>query len=158
MGSRYIWHGNSIKNILLVLLLPLAVLADDVVFERARLRLAKKEIAVELAKSPQQQARGLMFRKSLPQDTGMLFIYNEEQRLSFWMKNTFIPLSIGFFDKNQTLVDVQEMEPVKSEVQSRIPTYQSLKPAKYALEMPPGWFKKNKIRLGERFLWLENKH
>jgi uncharacterized membrane protein (UPF0127 family) len=127
------------------------VFADDIVFEKAHLSIAKKRITVELAKSPEQQARGLMFRKDLAQDTGMLFIYSEEQRMSFWMKNTFIPLSIGFFDKNQILVDVQEMEPVKSEMQSRIPSYQSLKPAKYALEMPAGWFRKNKIRLGERF-------
>jgi uncharacterized membrane protein (UPF0127 family) len=140
-----------------VLFLPVVVLANNVVFGWARLRLAKKEILVEVARTPEEQARGLMFRKNLPNDMGMLFIYSEEQRLSFWMKNTFIPLSIGFFDKNQALVDVQEMEPVKSEMQSRIPTYQSVKPAKYALEMPPGWFKKNKIRLGDRFLMLENK-
>jgi uncharacterized membrane protein (UPF0127 family) len=127
------------------------------VFEKTQLKLANKTISVELAKSPQQQARGLMFRKGLAQDTGMLFIYDQEQRLSFWMKNTFIPLSIGFFDKNQALVDVQEMQPVKSEIQTRVPTYQSLKPAKFALEMPPGWFRKNKIRLGERFELLESK-
>lgn len=86
----------------------------------------------------------------------MLFVYDKQQVLSFWMKNTFIPLSIGFFDRNKKLVDIQDMEPMKSIMQEPQISYQSKFPAKYALEMNKGWFKKNQIKLGTRFKFVSS--
>jgi uncharacterized protein len=80
----------------------------------------------------------------------MLFIFDSELPLSFWMKNTYIDLSIGFFDKNRTLVDVQEMKRTYS-MTVNFPSYVTKKPAQYALEMNSGWFSANKVKLGSRF-------
>ena len=88
--------------------------------------------------------------KSLPEDKGMLFIFEHEHSLGFWMKNTLIPLSIGFFDAKQRLIDIQEMKPASSLMEREVPTYQSSGPALYALEMNEGWFKKHKIKVGAR--------
>lgn len=67
------------------------------------------------------------------------------------MKNTFIPLSIGFFNSKKVLVDIQDMEPAKSEMDQNPKSYLSRSPAQYALEVNQGWFQKNKIKLGDRF-------
>jgi len=117
--------------------------------------LGNKRLQVEVVESEEERAKGLMFRKSMPSQHGMLFVFESESRLSFWMKNTFIPLSIGFFDKDKRLVDIQDMEPMRSEMQSEFPSYVSRRPAKYALEVNRGWFQRNGIKEGAAFR-LEN--
>jgi uncharacterized membrane protein (UPF0127 family) len=95
---------------------------------------------VELAVTPEQRQKGLMYRKSLPENEGMLFVFPEEAIQNFWMKNTYIPLDVAFFDKDGYLIEYQSMEP-NSEI-----IHQSSEPAKYALEMNQGWFKKQNIK------------
>jgi hypothetical protein len=121
----------------------------DISFEKEKISLNGKIITVEIAKSGAQHERGLMYRKSLPENEGMLFIFAEEDTRYFWMKNTYIDLSIGYFDKEKVLVDVQEMK-ATSALEVRPPSYPSAKPAMYALEMKKGWFSKNKIKIGQR--------
>ena len=108
------------------------------------------KLSVEMAKNSEQQQKGLMYRKQMPANHGMLFVFDNEEVRNFWMKNTFIPLSIGFFNTKKELIDIQDMTPVVSEMQTDIPSYQSTGPAKYALEVNLGWFKKNKVRLGNK--------
>jgi uncharacterized membrane protein (UPF0127 family) len=147
---------NYLKSLSMVLFLifPLGGFAETaepkVIFKKEQIKLGGKTITVEVAETDEQRARGLMYRESLPANGGMIFIFNQEQTLTFWMKNTYIDLSIGFFDKNQTLVDMQEMKKT-SVVATDIPTYTSKKPALYALEMNKGWFSQNKIKIGTRF-------
>lgn len=117
-------------------------------FARVTIKLGSKKLNVELADTEDLRNQGLMFRRELAQDAGMLFVFRHEQVLSFWMKNTFIPLSIGFFNKEKVLIDIHEMEPVKSVLESPKKSYTSKGPAQYALEMNRGWFAKNKIDLG----------
>ncbi len=118
------------------------------------IKVGSQSLKVEVADSAEESARGLMERKSLGADEGMLFVFDGEEVRTFWMKNTYIPLSIGFFDSKKKLVDIQDMVPVKSAVE--IPsTYQSTKPAKYALEVNQGWFKKHKVALGSRLSYSE---
>lgn len=124
--------------------------AKEITFEKEKIKLNGKTLTVEIAESPAQHERGLMFRKSLPKDQGMLFIFAYEDFRYFWMKNTLIDLSIGYFDKNKTLVDIQEMR-APSAIETRPPSYPSAKPAMYALEMNKGWFAKNKIKIGHKF-------
>lgn len=112
-------------------------------------RIAGKNIRVEIAQTEQQRSKGLMFRKKLDPNSGMLFVFEVEKPLSFWMKNTLIPLSIGFFNSEKILVHKTEMVPA-SAIDLNIPTYSSQVPARYALEMPAGWFEKNKIKLGSK--------
>ena len=107
------------------------------------LTLKEKKIRVEVARTEREKAKGLMFRESLGKDEGMLFIYDREEMLSFWMKNTRIPLSIAFIDQQGRIVDIQDMEPFS--LRTRV----SARPAQYALEVNQGWFKKNGIDVGD---------
>lgn len=111
---------------------------------QAGLRVAGISITAEIADDPATRSRGLMGRDSLPQDHGMLFVYSEEQVLSFWMRNTQIPLDIAFIDGNGVIVDIQGMEP--HDEQSRL----SRQPAMYALEMSRGWFEEHGVKVGDR--------
>lgn len=120
-------------------------------FEKKDLSLGTTKLRVEIADSPEKLGRGLMYRKTLGENEGMLFIFPKEETQSFWMKNTFVPLSIGFFDANKKLVEFFDMDPVKSEMEMNPPTYQSKASAMYALEVPKGWFQKHKIPLGTVF-------
>jgi uncharacterized protein len=111
-----------------------------------------KTLKVEMALSPVQKEKGLMWRKHLPEGEGMLFKFEPPQRLSFWMKNTLIPLSIGFFREDRSLIEILDMEPAHGPVREELlPRYMSTEPAMYAIEVPVGWFKKNKINPGMKF-------
>lgn len=125
--------------------------ANNLKFEKRKLQIAGQLLNVEIADNPEKSAQGLMYRKELKDGDGMLFIFPDEQIRSFWMKNTFIPLSIGYFNSKKELIDIQDMEPAGSEMQTQLPTYVSKGPAKYALEVPKGWFSKHKILLKQKF-------
>jgi uncharacterized protein len=101
---------------------------------------------VEVADDPAEQAKGLMYRKTLGENRGMLFVYPEERELSFWMKNTLIPLSIAFIDSKRRIIDIQDMKPLDD----RPPHYVSSEPAQYALEVNRGFFEKRGVKVGDR--------
>lgn len=107
-------------------------------------RFGEVALQVELARSDQEQQKGLMFRKSMPADQGMLFVFEKEQRLGFWMKNTYLPLSIAFLNSEFEIVDIQDMMPLDEN------THVSVSPALYALEMNQGWFRQHKIEVGAK--------
>ncbi len=126
-----------------------AVAADESVsFKKKIAKIGTKTITVEIAETSKQLEHGLMYRKKMGADSGMLFIFPDEQTRMFWMKNTLIDLSIGYFNKQKKLVDIQEMKASTSLMQQDLPGYASKNPAMFALEMNKGWFKKNKIELG----------
>ena len=102
---------------------------------------------VEIADDDFERARGLMYRTALVEKRGMLFVYEEEQqKLSFWMKNTLIPLSIAFMDTEGRIVDIQDMEPLDDDP----PSYVSAEPAQYALEVNQGFFEERGVEVGDR--------
>ncbi|MBO9665745.1 MAG: DUF192 domain-containing protein [Bdellovibrio sp.] len=119
-------------------------------FPKKKIVLGNKTLTVEVATTPEQQERGLMFRESLGENDGMLFVFKNEETRFFWMKNTLIDLAIGYFNKSGNLIDVQEMKSGKGLADSMLPSYASAQPAKYALEMNKGWFDRNKIKLGTK--------
>lgn len=119
-------------------------------YELAKFKIGKTELSAYVADDDQRRAQGLMFIEKLPADTGMLFVFERQEFLGFWMKNTLIPLAIGYFDKDGVLVDVQEMSVADSLMQASPPTYQSKSPALFALEMTKGWFDKKGIKPGSR--------
>lgn len=133
-------------------LLHLAADARDLdkLYKKEKFKLGARTLEVYMADTDVLRADGLMFITKLPQETGMLFVFEQEQPLSFWMKNTMIPLAIGFLDAKGVLVDIQEMTPASSMVTLDIPTYHSRKPARFALEMNKGWFAKNGVKIGAK--------
>ncbi|HUO44331.1 MAG TPA: DUF192 domain-containing protein [Burkholderiales bacterium] len=99
-------------------------------------------LTVEVASRPQQLERGLMYRRMLPENRGMLFVFDAPQALNFWMKNTYLPLSIAFIGANGVIVNIDDMKPQTTRIHS------SSAPAKFALEVNQGWFRRNHIEPG----------
>lgn len=134
---------------------------------------------VEIADTPEERERGLMFREKLEEGHGMLFVFEEEAPRGFWMKNTKIPLDIVFFDREKTVVSfVENMKPCSERTTrgtsagarqrgadgtyaqaeliqntAKCPTYDSEKPAMYALELKKGMVEKYGIKAGDNGKW-----
>lgn len=96
-----------------------------------------------MAKTPEERSRGLMGRRYLGRDEGMLFIFETEDYHGFWMKDTLIPLSIAFIDRKCQIIGIMDMTPLS--LKSHFPP----KPSLYALEMNQGWFFSNGINIGD---------
>ena len=103
-------------------------------------------VQVEVADDTDEMQKGLMGRTALAEDAGMLFVYPEERELSFWMKDTLIPLSIAFMDAEGRIVDLQDMKALDDEP----PHYTSAEPARYALEVNKGFFDERGVEVGDR--------
>lgn len=138
---------------IVVLILAVFILANYLVNSRQEAQntrtilLGNKEVKVEIADEPYEHARGLMFRKSLGQNEGMLFIFSDEEYRTFWMKNTLIPLDLIFIDSNLEIVDIkQDFQPCEQEP---CETYTSLGPALYVLEVNAGFAERNGIKAGD---------
>ncbi|KAF7600778.1 MAG: hypothetical protein CGU28_11195 [Candidatus Dactylopiibacterium carminicum] len=91
-------------------------------------------VQAEVADTQGSRARGLMYRRTLPAHTGMLFVFEQPAEQCFWMKNTLLPLSIAFIDDAGHIVNVEDMQPMTET------SHCSAKPVRYALEMNQGWF------------------
>lgn len=105
-------------------------------------------VTAEVAATPEQRQTGLMFRFSLPADRGMLFVFDRPQPLGFWMKNTYIPLSIAYLDEAGRILNVEDMAPHDER------SHPSRGPALYALEMRKGWFAERGLGPGTRVTGL----
>ena len=103
-----------------------------------------EKITAELAITPAQHQRGFMERKLIPEGTGMIFLYKEDTKLRFWMKNTPHPLSIAFIDSSGIIKEIYDMVPYSLE------TIESTYSVRYALEVPQGMFKRMDIKEGDK--------
>ena len=108
------------------------------------------KLLVEIAKTETTRENGLMKRKYLPANQGMLFEFNKIQYLNFWMKNTLIPLDILFINDHWQIVDIKTMQPC---VQSPCAIYSSALPAKYALELNAGFTQQHSVVVGNSLNW-----
>lgn len=117
-----------------------------------QIRIGDEILTVEIADTHESRANGLMGRTELPEGEGMLFVYDKPQRLVLWMKNTYVPLSIAFFDEDKSLMNILDMDPPIGKTLIR---YRSTAPALYALEVPQGWFENHKIDVGAKFSFLD---
>jgi uncharacterized protein len=100
-------------------------------------------IKAEIAKTQEERSTGLMYRKSLQDGEGMLFVFDRDEILSFWMKNTLIPLSIAFIAYDGKIIDIKDMYPNDTN------SVKSSRSARYALEVPQGWFSKVGVNVGD---------
>lgn len=98
----------------------------------------------EIASTQEERNFGFMERKKIPDGTGMLFIFEFDQKLSFWMKNTPHPLSIAYIDSNGIIREIYDMTPFS------LSSIESTVSVRYALEVPQGWFLKNNITPGDK--------
>ncbi|MCJ8275551.1 MAG: DUF192 domain-containing protein [Bdellovibrionales bacterium] len=137
----------------LLLILFVSFQSQGLEFKKQKLRFENgKTLEVEVAESHEQRAQGLMNRTSLGENKGMLFIFDFPQHLSFWMKDTFIPLSIAYFDKEKSLKETYDMkEQNMMEKVQDTRGYPSQCQCVYALEVNQGWFQKNNIKKGMKF-------
>ena len=115
-------------------------------FELPKVRTSIKgnELTIELATTPETRSCGLSRRENLPANRGMLFVYAEPEILTFWMKDTRIPLSIAFIAADGRIVSIQKMNPLPITT-----VYASPIPALSALEVNQGWFEENGVHTGD---------
>ncbi|NDE91687.1 MAG: hypothetical protein EB059_11250, partial [Alphaproteobacteria bacterium] len=112
-------------------------------FAEAKITVGRHELRVQLAQTPQQCERGLMSRDSLTPWDGMVFIFDNPQPVAFWMKDTKIPLEVGFFDDGGVLQEIYALKPL-----DLTPIRSKADNIKYALELPAGGFVGRGLRIG----------
>lgn len=101
-------------------------------------------LRAELANSEESRRTGLMHRRSMAENQGMLFVYEQPGLHAMWMKNTLIPLSVAFLDRDGRIINIEDMEP------QTLDAHGATAEASYSLEMNQGWFAKRGIRPGDR--------
>ena len=112
------------------------------------IKVGSHPLRVELAVTDEERSRGLMFRKSLGKDDGMLFVFDELGYHSMWMKDTLIPLSVAFLDGEGRILNIADMEP------QTLDTHSAAGPARYAIEANKGWFAEKKVKPGDKVTGL----
>jgi len=121
----------------------LAQAAED--FDTKFVIIDQNKLYVQVAQTPIQREKGLMNRQRLKPYDGMLFVFESPQRVTFWMKDTTIPLVVGFFDHNGVLLETHDMLPL-----SNTPITSFSNDILYALELPAGGFAKHNIHIGQK--------
>ncbi len=145
---RLVLRPASLMPIVLMLLIAgnqLLAAAPPAEGTQYPIELGKWTVDAEIAATPAVRAHGLMFRRAMAEDAGMLFVFDRPRPLSFWMRNTSIPLDIGFFDANGVLLEIHALYPLDERGVSS--THGDLL---YALEMNQGWFERHDVKPGDR--------
>ena len=145
MNAGTFWRGCA------MLLLAVWAIRAGAQLPETALDIGGHKLTVEIASRPEQLERGLMFRRALPEDRGMLFVFAAPQILRFWMKNTYLPLSIAFIDADGVIVNITDMKPQTENI------HRSAAPAKFALEVNQGWFRRHGVAAGARIDGLSQK-
>jgi uncharacterized membrane protein (UPF0127 family) len=112
-----------------------------------------KKLNIEIADTPAKRTKGLMFRDSLEDDSGMLFIFPSSAKYTLWMANTYIPLDMVWIDKNKSVVYMEENVPPCTEAQNikeKCKRYTPDTPAKYILELNAGKASELNVKIGDK--------
>jgi uncharacterized protein len=160
VGVRIIYGSNNVH--LMILVKPLATLTATLLswllaahvahaqsgpqprLQTIELTVGMHVIRAELAVTPEQQQIGMMFRRSMGTNEGMLFINDEPGVRCFWMRNTLVPLTAAFIADDGTIVNLADMKPQTDD------SHCSAKPVRYVLEMNQGWFAKRGFKAGTK--------
>jgi uncharacterized protein len=111
---------------------------------RIKLSAGIYQLDVQVAQTPNQREIGLMFRTEMPQQEGMLFVFEQPSKLCFWMKNTVLPLTAAFIADDGSIVNLADMKPQTTD------SHCATRAVRYVLEMNQGWFSKRGIKAGSR--------
>jgi uncharacterized membrane protein (UPF0127 family) len=130
---------------LLLAALPAVVQAQQTIQLTAGMHLIRAEVAADTP----TRSRGLMFRKALAPNAGMVFVFEDASLHCMWMKNTYVALSVAFLDEQGTIINIEDMAPQTED------SHCAKKPARYALEMDRGWFASRGIKPGTKLGGIE---
>ena len=131
-----------IRHSLATVMLALSAAAPAQRLPEIALTVNGHKLTAEVAHTDPERAQGLMHRRMLPENRGMLFVFTTTAHHAMWMMNTYIPLSVAFIDERGVIINIEDMKPHTQD------THPAAKPAKYALEMNQGWFGKRGIKPG----------
>lgn len=138
------------RGFFLALLFALSTAAACAELPQAVLAIGQHKLTAEVANTDATRTTGLMHRRMLPENRGMLFVFSDVAMHGMWMMNTHLPLSVAFLDTQGVIINIADMTPHTQD------SHNTARPAKYALEMNQGWFKKRGIKPGDRVEGLEN--
>lgn len=137
------------KRLLLMFTLCLVTFTARAAMPQIELTINKHVLTAEVADNDANRTQGLMHRRMLPENRGMLFVFPNIAFHGMWMMNTHIPLSVAFIDDAGVIINIEDMQPHTRDAHS------AAKPARYALEMNLGWFRKRGIKPGSRIEGLD---
>ena len=137
------------KHLLAALLLCVSSSLAQADLPEVPLAIGGHKLTAEVASTDAQRSTGLMHRRMLPENRGMLFIFPDVAMHGMWMMNTFVPLSVAFLDREGRIINIEDMQPQTQN------SHTAAKPAKYALEMNLGWFAKRGIKPGAKVEGIE---
>lgn len=140
---------RTARSVAFLALLWLAAAAAAQQLPEIALAVNGHKLMAEVASTDPARMQGLMYRRIMPEDRGMLFVFPDAALHAMWMMNTYIPLSVAFLDERGAIINIEDMKPQTQD------THPAAKPAKYALEMNLGWFKKRGIKPGAKVEGIE---
>ena len=138
MFARY----DKIIFVLALLAATLPAHAQQAALPEIPLQIAGHVVSAEVATNDSTRQQGLMFRRIMAANRGMLFVFREVDRHAMWMQNTYLPLSVAFIDAHGAIINIEDMKPQTTDV------HFATAPVKYALEMNQGWFGSHGIKPG----------
>ncbi len=142
------WSAVGLSALLLITALPARANSPQTDLPRIAMGAGIHRIDAQVAATPTQRQIGLMWRKEMPQNEGMLFIFEQPTVQCFWMMNTLLPLTAAFIADDGTIVNLADMKPQTTD------SHCSTKPVRYVLEMNQGWFVKKGLAAGARMTGL----
>jgi uncharacterized membrane protein (UPF0127 family) len=144
---------NSAMKTLASFLVALCFLAPALAQETPQTQLQRitlsagiHQMDIQVALTPEQHQIGLMYRSEMPQNEGMLFVFQAPSKQCFWMKNTILPLTAAFVADDGSIVNLEDMKAQTTD------SHCSLKPVRYVLEMNQGWFSKKGLKAGSKLV------
>lgn len=138
MFKLFLQRHAILVAVILVLIAPVAFAQ----LPRVELSASMYRIEAELAHTPEARQTGLMHRRSMPDNHGMLFVFTHDARHCMWMRNTFLPLSVAFLDADGRILNIEDMTPHTED------SHCAAAPARFALEMNQGWFAARRLAPG----------
>jgi uncharacterized membrane protein (UPF0127 family) len=141
--------GKALRAVLLAAILVVVSAPSRADLPTITLTIGSHKLVAEVASTEGQRGTGLMHRRMLPENRGMLFVFPDIAYHGMWMMNTYVPLSVAFIDRDGAIINIADMEPHTTS------THMAARPAKYALEMNQGWFRKRGLKAGDKVEGLE---
>lgn len=143
-ASHRRWSGWLAVCLGWMLALPALAQQPQLNLPRVQMQAGLHLIQAQVASTPEQRATGLMWRRDMAPNEGMVFVFEAPLRQCFWMQNTYLPLTAAFIDDDGTIVNLADMQPQTTE------SHCSDKPVRFVLEMHQGWFARRGIGPGDR--------